>query len=56
MANYHGSEAYKCTMNATPEQLQRRKRYTLMAIEYWKGKPEQAFFMAELELIEKRTK
>jgi hypothetical protein len=54
---YNGSEAYKCVMSATAEQLRRRKPYTVAAIAYWKlynNAPEVEFFRADLALIEKR--
>jgi hypothetical protein len=53
---YNGSEAYKCVMGATAEQLRRRKPYTKAAVLYWIGRDpdEVKFFHAELVLIVKR--
>jgi hypothetical protein len=54
---YKGSEAYKCVMGATKEQLQHRKYYTQGAIDYHKlsGNTEQEkFFREEMALINKR--
>lgn len=54
---YEQSAAYRCTMNATPEQLAVRRGYTVIAINYHKrnhNKPQVEFFEAELALIDKR--
>lgn len=54
---YEGSEAYKCTMGATREQLEIRKRYTEMAVEYHareENTDQTKFFMDDLALINKR--
>ena len=54
---YVGSEAYKCVMAATPEQLRRRRPYTLAAIELHEERGNKAaedFFRQDLALIDKR--
>lgn len=51
---YKGSEAYKSTVGATKEQLERRKPYTLLAVEYHKkngNKEQEKFFLEDLKLI-----
>lgn len=56
---YRGSYAYNSVMSATREQLQCRKRYTEMAIDYHtkENNPSQIkFFPDDLNLINKRLK
>lgn len=56
---YKNSKAYHCVMSADLRQLQNRRRYTLMAIDYHtqRGNAEdEKFFRDELALIDKRIK
>lgn len=54
---YIGSEAYKSVMGATLRQLIIRRKYTVMAIDYWaelKDTEQVRFFRDELKLIDER--
>lgn len=55
--NYIGSEAYKSVMGATLPMLINRRKYTVMAIDYWaelKDAEQVRFFRDELKLIDQR--
>jgi hypothetical protein len=55
--NYIGSEAYKSVMGATLPMLINRRKYTVIAIDYWtalKDADQVRFFRDELKLIDER--